>query len=119
VSSEVFVPAQLASVVCSASSQLPLMSSTLLSVESAVETSGALIFGRLGGVLTIVTVLLSVEFDVLSSDEVTTTAPVGAICGLRAGDAIAAKAGTPKPTAAIPAVVQMIEFFTGVSFVPM
>jgi hypothetical protein len=75
----------------------------------------------LAGVLAMVTALLLVGLsserdDLLSSDVVTTTAGAGAMSGLGAGELIAAKAGTPKPTTAIPAVVQMIEFFMGVSF---
>jgi hypothetical protein len=84
-------------------------------------TSGTLIVGMLAGVLAMVTALLLGELssecdDLLSSDVVTTTACAGAISGWGAGELIAANAGTPKPTTAIPAVVQMIEFFMGVSF---
>ena len=99
---------------------LAVLSSMLFVVESSVVTDGMLMVGRLAGALTMVTVLSSgVLDDVLSSDEATTTAGVGAICGLKTGVDIAANAGTPNPTAAIPAVVQMIDFFTGVSFVLM
>ena len=72
--------------------------------------------GSVAGELTMVTVLLSTVLDeAWSSVEATTTAGAGAICGFDAGDFIAANAGTPNPTAAIPAVVQMIDFFMGVS----
>jgi hypothetical protein len=106
-------PVQRGSLACSASSHRPLMSSTLFGVDTELLGTGTDTTGSEAGALGVVTgaeatLMLGVGFVA------TVTVTCAGVAG-RCESPRAANAGTPNPTAAMPAVVQMSDRFMMVS----